>query len=527
MKRIISLLLCALMLLSVCSVAVSADETEWGLPFTDLVEGAWYMEGIEYCYSYGIVAGMTETTFEPNGTLTRAQFVQILAMYDMADLSIYNGLSCGFEDVKPSHWYSNAVCWAYSKGYVAGVSETRFAPNAPITREQFARILYVYAESWDADVSYRADLSAFEDESKVSSWAYEQIQWAVAIGIISGVSETELAPRNNATRAQACRMIMTFDDYFSTGYLKNDTYYALVDYIRANGTVSELDPAVIEIIEETEDGTCTFYYDSDFDVMIFEYYSGEFEVTDEYGDTYTDYARYGSVSLSDIYESYSLNLWLSDTTPDNYYTYTGIIYPKGEVPFLEDYYGFPEEYNAYHCDIIRTQLNAFMMKHIAAAGIAFEDMFAYYEYNTGGNFRTVADYIIANGTEGSYGEYTVTVSVDGKEFYAEYNPVSDELDFYFGNITETADSYGYVWMYELSDAYSFSYVYENYETDDYLMAARYVYADGDEVWLSEYTMDEETAYAMEAEAYAFFCEGFAQVLAGCGLEMSDMLVTVE
>ena len=281
------------------------------------------------------------------------------------------------------------------------------------------------------------------------------------------------------------------------------------------------------IFEETEDGICTLYYDSDFDMVTFEYSSGEFEVTDEYGDTYTDYSRYGAVSLSDIYESYSLSLWLSDTTEENYYIYMGLVYPNGEVPFIEDYYGFPEKYSAYHCDIIRTQLNAFMMKHIAAAGIAFEDMFVYVEYNTDGNFRKVADHIMANGTEGGYGEYTLTVSVDGKDLYAEYNPISDELNFYFADMNESADSYGYVWMYELSDVYSFVYLYENYETGDYLMAERYLYADGDEVLLSDHTMDEETAYAMEEEAYAFFCEGFAQVLAGCGLEMSDMFVTVE
>ncbi|MBR6513929.1 MAG: S-layer homology domain-containing protein [Clostridia bacterium] len=527
MKKIISLLLIAMMLLSAFATAVSADEFDLEMPFTDLVDGAWYMEGIEYCYFNGIVSGMSEDTFAPNGTLTRAQFVQILAMYDGADLSVYNGLSCGFDDVKPGHWYNNAVCWAYSQGYVNGMSETRFAPNEPITREQFARILYVYAESWDADVSYRADLSAFEDENKVSSWAYEQVQWAVAIGIISGVSDTALAPRNNATRAQACRMIMTFDGYFSTGYLKNEVFYILVDYIATNGTVSELDPAVIEIVEESEDEKLVMSYDADFDCIFFEYYMGEFEMTDEYGDTYIDYTRMGVAEVSDIQESYGLALYLSDDSEYNYYILYSNVYQNGISPYYEDYSGFEDEYINDNCDAIKTKLNDFITKHITAAGVALEDMFLKFDYNRDGNYSAIADYVMANGTVDKYGKYTVINIADEKELYIKYDSVSGDIlfDLYYEQGALWNNSY--MWLLENSDEYNYYFDHVNYGNEDQLSSARTMTADGCEVELYNYTIDEEAAYVMEEESYAVFCELMNQFLSGCDLTMADLYVTVE
>lgn len=184
--------------------------------FFDVSETAWYYEGIEYCYNNGIVKGMTETTFAPNGTLTRAQFVQILAMYDGVDLSAYDGVDCGFEDVKPSHWYNKAVCWAVEQGITSGLSATQFGPNSNVTRAQVARFLYVYCEKKGISVEDRADLSAFPDAGKVADWAKAAVEWAVGIGVISGNSKdgvSYLDPNGKATRAQACLMIMKFDDF--------------------------------------------------------------------------------------------------------------------------------------------------------------------------------------------------------------------------------------------------------------------------------------------------------------------------
>ncbi len=230
MKRFISLLLTVLMIMSAFSFASFADESERSLPFTDVKEGAWYYDGIAFCYDNGIVNGMTDTTFEPNGTLTRAQFVQILAMVDGVDLTEYKDAVISFDDVKTGHWYNAPVCWAVEQGFVAGLSADRFGPNEKITREQLARLLYLYAEYCGCDVSVLADLSGYTD--KPSDWAYTQVQWAVAAGIISGTSETTLSPRASATRAQACRMIMSFDDFLLSD--KNDVLADLAALIVAN-----------------------------------------------------------------------------------------------------------------------------------------------------------------------------------------------------------------------------------------------------------------------------------------------------
>ena len=199
MKKIISLLLTCIMLLSAVPLAAYADTglgldtLLGGMPFEDVKNGAWYYDAIAFCYLAGIVKGMDDTTFVPGGTLTRAQFVQILAMMDTADLDDYKNKKSGFEDVKKGHWYNAAVCWAVKEGYVKGVSDTRFAPNDPITREQLARLLYLYAEAMELDVKRYNDLSAYKDKKDVSKWAYSQVQWAVEAGIISGTSADTLS----------------------------------------------------------------------------------------------------------------------------------------------------------------------------------------------------------------------------------------------------------------------------------------------------------------------------------------------
>ncbi len=517
MKRFISLLLIVLMLISVFSFASFADAGELSLPFADVKEGAWYYEGIEYCYNNGIVKGMTDTSFEPNGTLTRAQFVQMLAMYDGADLSLYEGYDCGFEDVKPAHWYNKAVSWAYTNGYVSGMSETVFAPNTPITREQFARILYVYAERNGCDVRNRADISVYDDGSEVSSWACEQVKWAVYEGIISGTSETALSPRSNATRAQACRMIMTFDGYFGSSYVKNDIFYLMVDYILANGTVSTEDTDLTEIVEKTDGEKFVFGYEADHNSVYFIYYTGGYEITDENGDTRTYYTGAGRITVDDIYESYILEFFFSDKDQNKYAIRYSKAYPGGIVPFYGEGYGYSDAYIDEYCDLISTELNSFIIKYVEAMGIRLEDMFLHPDYDREGAYKILADYITDNGTEGKYGEYTYAIDVQGLSFFADYSPVSGEIIF---RLYDT-DSVGDMTVNELGDAYGFNYYYADND-GGYILSCRTVYEDGNELDMYDYNIDEETAHAMEEALYSAFCEGVKELLKECGLTVADL-----
>ncbi len=212
--------------------------------FEDVKSNVWYTEGIQFCYDLNVVSGMTPSSFVPNGKLTRAQFVQMLAMYDGVDLEQYksstlqqNGWFTSFADVKKDAWYTPAVNWATKQGIAAGMSEISFAPNQPVTREHIAVFLKQYAELkgyYDTDV--KGDLSVYEDAPKPDHWSYKVMQWAVGSGLISGTGADTLSPRLTATRAQACRMFMNLDAYFGGNELvyKDGSYRILKEFITEN-----------------------------------------------------------------------------------------------------------------------------------------------------------------------------------------------------------------------------------------------------------------------------------------------------
>lgn len=186
------------------------------LPFSDVKPNHWFASSVQYCVNKGYVKGMTETKFIPNGKLTRAQFLTILAALDGADLTKYDTVDAGFKDVKTSHWYNKVICWAVENNLTSGISETMFGPNNNITRSQLARFFYVYSESKGISVDGKADLNSFPDISKLQAWARPSVEWAVDAGLISGVAkngQNYLDPNGTATRAQATVMFKAFDDY--------------------------------------------------------------------------------------------------------------------------------------------------------------------------------------------------------------------------------------------------------------------------------------------------------------------------
>ena len=187
------------------------DETEEpedeGLPFIDVHEGDWFYENVGYVYENGLMNGVSETLFEPNGTVTRGMIVTILHRLEGEPESDYD---MPFTDVAEQQWYAEAVRWAAGEGIVTGVSATEFAPDDPITREQFAAILWRYAQSKGYDVSASADLTGFLDYGQISEYALPALQWAVGAGVMSGRGDGILAPQGTATRAEAAAMLMRF-----------------------------------------------------------------------------------------------------------------------------------------------------------------------------------------------------------------------------------------------------------------------------------------------------------------------------
>lgn len=177
------------------------------LPFTDVNEGDWFYDKVAYVYHHKLMTGTSETTFEPNATLTRAMMVQILYNKEGRPAATTNGNP--YTDVPKDQWYYNAVQWAYENKITSGTSETTFEPNSEVTREQFARFMYNYAGN--PAVSGKLD---FVDADQVSDWAYDAMVWANQNNIILGKKKSDgsvvLDPRGNATRAEAATILMGY-----------------------------------------------------------------------------------------------------------------------------------------------------------------------------------------------------------------------------------------------------------------------------------------------------------------------------
>ncbi len=164
--------------------------------YTDLAQGQWYSAGVTYALENGLMIGVAEGEFDPDGVLTRAMFVTIL--YRAAGSPDVSYINNPYYDVKDNSWYTNAIVWASANGIVNGVDINYFAPDEAITREQMVTILWRYSNKPEASVSV---LNAYGDASRVSAYAKTAMAWAVEEGIINGM-DGKLVPTANATRAQ-------------------------------------------------------------------------------------------------------------------------------------------------------------------------------------------------------------------------------------------------------------------------------------------------------------------------------------
>lgn len=178
-----------------------------GAAFDDVAASAWYNEAVEYVVEQGLMNGVSANEFAPNANLTRGMLVTILWRLDNEPVA---GADASFADITLGDWFCYAVNWAAEEGIVSGVSESEFAPNNNITREQIAAIMFRYATYIGMDTSARADLSAYLDNGTINGWASEAMQWAVAEGFINGVTDNTLEPNGTATRAQVATILMRF-----------------------------------------------------------------------------------------------------------------------------------------------------------------------------------------------------------------------------------------------------------------------------------------------------------------------------
>lgn len=175
------------------------------LPFTDVKEGDACYAAVQYVYANKLMAGTTDTTFEPEASLQRAMLAQILynkeGATDVATESAYT-------DVEIGRWYATSCLWAADKGLMNGVSETEFAPKANLTVEQLVKVLYDYAKSKGVDVT----VETATDVATASDWAKDAMSWAVSLKLVAA----DVDAKADATRAQVAEMLMLTADLKGT-----------------------------------------------------------------------------------------------------------------------------------------------------------------------------------------------------------------------------------------------------------------------------------------------------------------------
>lgn len=188
---------------------VKNDANEWINPFDDVKADDWFYDYVRYSVENGLFNGVTETTFAPGGLLTRAMLMTVLWRCEGKPMTDY---IMPFADVGADSYYAEALRWAASENIVNGVSESEFAPNKNITREQIAAIMYRYAsyKGYDVSVAESTDILSYSDYEQISEYAVAAMCYAVGSGLMEGRTDSTINPKDNATRAETAAVMKRF-----------------------------------------------------------------------------------------------------------------------------------------------------------------------------------------------------------------------------------------------------------------------------------------------------------------------------
>ncbi|MBQ8523783.1 MAG: DUF4838 domain-containing protein [Clostridia bacterium] len=209
-KRILSAILCTVMLLSVFTVgSVAAEDT--GLPFADVKSTKWFYEAVKTVYDAGFMNGKSDTKFEPNATMTRAELVTLLSRLADADT---NGKAeaLTFKDTKKTAWFAAAVGWAVEAGLANGYEDNTFRPNAPILRQELAALLVRFFDYVKLEMDEAPEIDVFTDAKKIPSWARDNVETLRKTGLIKGDANGNFNPKSTASRAEVATITMRMLD---------------------------------------------------------------------------------------------------------------------------------------------------------------------------------------------------------------------------------------------------------------------------------------------------------------------------
>lgn len=224
-------------------------DAEFINPFTDLEEGRYYTEAAADALVNGILKGIDSTTFSPNGEANRAMLVTVLYRLEgEPDVSALP--KTPFTDIKEGSYYYNALKWAYNTGVVSGLSATEFGPTSPLTREQFATMIYRYADQiryYEMDVDEGTTLDGFADADTIHDYAKDAILWMTQESrkYLQGVpveEEVYMQPAVATTRAMMATIMYRFQaeqDKLAVEFVTPDDEYTPIPFWFWNDTLTE------------------------------------------------------------------------------------------------------------------------------------------------------------------------------------------------------------------------------------------------------------------------------------------------
>ena len=208
-RKVLGVILSMTMILSAAPYTADVVSADTNLPFIDVNKNFWYFDYIYDVYEKGMMNGISDTLFNPEGFLTREDFVTVLwRMEDSPKTDFENN----FTDVKSDAYYANAIDWAFENGVVEGYSEEYFGVNRNITREEIATILYRYICNKNSCPEETTILDNYDDQNKISQFALDAMKWCVFEGILEGEKDTILNPQGDSSRAVCATIFSRISD---------------------------------------------------------------------------------------------------------------------------------------------------------------------------------------------------------------------------------------------------------------------------------------------------------------------------
>lgn len=335
--------------------------------FDDVSKNAWYTDAVQFVYDNEMMVGTAFDLFAPNTAMTRAQTVQILFNLSGESKEKYMGES-RFIDVSATAWYKPAVNWADRNMITDGVGFDRFAPNQPVTRGELVTFLLNFAGELGCTINPNgANLKEYDDYKQVQSWCYNPMAWAVQEGIISGMTETTLAPKATANRAQAARMLMKYNEYLDKNLpVLSEVEQDIAEYVREKGkhsiSIGEYEYTV------NEDGKRFSIEYAAYGYIKFSYKTSPRGGYSLGGGNYQESI---SITMNGLAEEYSYYYHNSAMSSSGMFTPNGFVESE-----FENKYEYPTDEEAYAMrDLAMTELAAFIEKTMNELGLTTADLF--------------------------------------------------------------------------------------------------------------------------------------------------------